>query len=128
MVARNWRYYQRQQHEREERSSLDRVKEEIEGAVRSGRMSRKQADAEYERIKKTQSRKKKLPVNFILKLREGMKELQSQSERENSVKRKPAEKERALRRNLQREIHLAHREIDLEPTGKKITSESKKVV
>ena len=36
---------------------MEKVKDEIEGAVRSGPMTRKQAVAEYERIKRTLKRK-----------------------------------------------------------------------
>ena len=51
------------------------MEEEIEGAVRSGRMTRKQADAEYERIKKTQKQKEEVARELHREIEEGMREL-----------------------------------------------------
>ena len=82
--------------------------------MRSGRMSRKQADAEYERIKRTQKQKEEVARKLHHEIEQGMRDLHiavSEGEiREEEARRKGDE----LRRNLEREIHAAHRRIDFE--------------
>ena len=57
-----------------------------------------------------------------------MKELHS-AVREGDLSEDEARREeQEMRRNLQREIHLAHREIDLETNRKKINQAVEKVI
>ena len=67
--------------------------QEIEKAVRSGRMSRKQADAEYEQIKEGQKQKEKISRELHREMEEGMKELQLAVSEGKMREGKPAGKE-----------------------------------
>ena len=56
---------------------MEKVKDEIEGAVRSGPMTRKQAVAEYERIKRTLKRKGEVTRELHREIEEEMRDLRS---------------------------------------------------
>ena len=62
-------------HEHEKERFWKKVKDEIEGAVRSGRMTRKQADMEYERIKRTQKQKQEVARELHREIEEGMRDI-----------------------------------------------------
>jgi hypothetical protein len=115
--ARKLEVLQRRHHEHEKEVHWKRVKEEIEGAVRSGRMTRKQADAEYERIKKTQKQKEEVARELHREIEEEMRGLRI-AVREGEISEEEARREGdEIRRNLEREIHAAHRRIDFEEPG-----------
>ena len=81
----------KQQVEHEKERFWKRVEEEIEGAVRSGRMTRKQADAEYERIKKLKTEGRSCE-GLHREIEEGMRERILQSVREKSARKMPGGK------------------------------------
>lgn len=111
---------QRRHHEHEKEVHWKRVKEEIEGAVRSGRMTRKQADAEYERIKKTQKQKEEVARELHREIEEEMRGLRI-AVREGEISEEDARREGdEMRRNLEREIHAALRRIDFEGQERRI--------
>ena len=104
----------RMHHQHEKDNFWKRVEEEIEGAVGSGRMTRKQADAEYEQIKKTQKQKEEVAKELHREIEEGMRDLRI-SVNEGEISEEDARREGdQMRRNLEREIHAAHRRIDFE--------------
>ena len=110
----------KQKVEHEKERFWKRVEEEIEGAVRSGRMSRKQADAEYERIKGTQKQKEELSRELHRDIEQGLRELQI-AVREGKIGQEDARREGdQMRRNLEREIHAAYRRIDFEAQKSRI--------
>ena len=105
-------------HERER--FWKRVEEEIEGAVRSGHMSRKQAEAEYERIKRTQKQKEEVARELHREIEAGMRDLHI-AVREGVISEENARMEGdEMRRNLEHEIHAAHRRIDFESQERRI--------
>ncbi|MDG0963636.1 MAG: hypothetical protein P8O23_01115 [Opitutales bacterium] len=110
----------RQQDERMREFQWSRVEEEIEGSVVTGRMSREQANAEYERIKETLKQKEEITAELHRELKESINELEW-AVREGKLSNEEAHREgESLRRNLQKEIHLAHREMDLEQEERKL--------
>lgn len=111
---------QRRHHEQEKEVHWKRIKEEIEGAVRSGRLTRKQADAEYEHIQKTQKQKEEIARELHREIEQGMKDLRI-AVREGEIREGDACRQGdELRRNLEREIHAAHRRIDFEAQEQRI--------
>jgi hypothetical protein len=118
--ARNWRFFSEDITNRRKKSTGNEIKEEIEGAVRSGRLTRKQADAEYEHIQKTQKQKEEIARELHREIEQGMKDLRI-AVREGEIREGDACRQGdELRRNLEREIHAAHRRIDFEAQEQRI--------
>lgn len=106
---------------------MEKVKDEIEGAVRSGPMTRKQAVAEYERIKRTLKRKGEVTRELHREIEEEMRDLRI-AIREGEIGEKEARKERGeTRRNLEREIHTEHCQIDWKTMKVVFTSQWRRV-
>ena len=83
---------QRRHHEHEKEIHWKRVKDEIEEAVRSSRMTRKQADAEYDRSKRTQKQKEEVARELHREIEEEMRDLRI-AVREGEISEEDARRE-----------------------------------
>ena len=110
----------RKHHEDEKQRFWKKVEEKIDGAVRSGSMTRKQADAEYERIKRTQKQKEEVARELHREVEKGMRDLRI-AVREGEISEEDAHRGGdEMRKNLERQIHVAHRRIDFEAQESRI--------
>ncbi len=110
----------RKHNEDEKQRFWKKVEEKIDGAVRSGSMTRKQADAEYERIKRTQKQKEEVARELHREVEKGMRDLRI-AVREGEISEEDAHRGGdEMRKNLERQIHVAHRRIDFEAQESRI--------